>query len=177
MDDQKKRPLTIRRQSGRILLLFPTAIAALVASMSSLVMEWYTGSANYAMVGHLGLFAVGLLLLMLPGLIWSALYEKTLCTADETGIHYAGRLIPWSSISHMEYAYGYTRYHGDHSHVKLVVGYEEITLPRAPIWLPLYAKRFATEMTVAIPHLKRHLKGGALVGLVLAAIVVGLYLL
>lgn len=175
MDDQNKR--TIRRQSGRILLLFPTAVAVLMATMASLVMEWYTGSANYMMVFQLFLFVIGLLLLMLPGLIWSAFCEKVVCTMDETGIRYKGRYIPWTSIRHMEYVYGYTRYYGDHSHVKVVVGYENIKLPRAPIWLPLYAKRFAPEMTVSLPHLKRHVKRGVVIGLFPAAIVVCLYLL
>lgn len=177
MDGKKKRSVTICCQSGRILLLIPTAIVVLVVMFTTLIMEWLTGNANYMMAGQLFLFAIGLLLLMLPGFLVSAWLGKPLCTADDEGICYKGRCIRWSDIISMEYVYGYTRYHGDHSCIKISAGSEEISLPRGPIWLPLYARRYTSEFSVAIPHLKRHLKRGIVIGAVLSVIIIGIYIL
>ncbi len=177
MEEKEKRSVTICCQSGRILLLIPTAVVVLVVALITCILEFMFGEANYAMALQLLWFAVGLLLLMLPGFLASAWLGKPLCTADEVGITYKGRIIRWTDITHIEYAYGYTRYHGDHSCIKISAGSGQISLPRGPIWLPLYARRYTSEFTTSIPHLKRHFIRGIVIGVILSAIVVGIYLL
>lgn len=175
--EEKRRLVTIRRQSGRILQLYPTAVAVATVVPTTLIMEWITGNADYRIAFHILLFAVGILALLLVGLVLLAFCGKPLCTVDEQGIHYKGKTVYWMNIVSMEYVFGYTRYYGDRTRIKIVSGYEEIVLPHCPIWFFLLAKKYLTACTVTIPHLKKHFWLGIKIGLVLSAIVVSIYLL
>ncbi len=158
-------------------MLIPTAVVALTLTFTTFVLEWVTKRANYDMALDMLLFSVGLILLMLPGLLASALWGKPLCSLDDIGIYYKNNCIRWSNITHVEYVYGYTRYHGDHSYLMIAEGNTKHRLPRGPIWLPLIMKRYTTDFKLKIPHLKRHFKRGIVIGIILSAIVVCVYLL
>lgn len=176
--EEKKKAWTLCGQSGRILLMIPTAVATLTVAVATLVMEYTKGLGNYIIARDLAVAAGCMLLSMLPAFVASALWGKPICKMDEDGFLLKERRIRFMDIERMEYVYGYTRYYGDHTVFKLfLVNGETVSLKRGPIWLPLFVRRYTKEFTVSYPHLKRHFLKGFIAGLIISILVVGIYFL
>ena len=178
MHDENKRAITVCCQSGRILLMVPTATAVSTVALTTLMAEYFSGRHDYMIALQLFFLAVGLLVLMLPAFLASAFLGKPLCTATQDGLQHGGRCLRWMDMESMEYKYGYTRYYGDHTCIKLrMESGEGVTLKRAPLWLPLFAKRYTRDISFSAPHFKRHFLKGFLSGLLISAAVVVVYVL
>lgn len=157
--------------------MVPTSVAVATVSLAILLLEWIFKTANYRLALDFFWFALGLFVIMTPAFVVSALWGKPLCKADETGVYHKGELIKWTDMESIDYIYGYTRYHGDHSVIKIRACGKTHVLRRGPIWFPLYARRYTKEFTTSIPHLKKHLLKGFIIGVCLSAIVAAIYIL